>query len=135
MAKTDASSASSGVQALKTDIEKGDLQSALQMLTQINDSIGKAQANIAQIPDMVKFNELYDKLNETSDAITAVAKGKGLVVSTQDVSTVTGPETKGLGGLNERLDEVKSRLLFIQKLADEKANEPVIQEDWRGVAE
>ena len=38
-----------------------------------------------------------------------------------------------IADLNENMGEVKISLEFMQKLLDEKMNEPVIQEVWLGV--
>jgi len=137
-AKTAASAVSGSVQALKSDIDKGDLQGALTILGELKESLATTEANVNQIPALVKFTAIQDKLNDTVSAINTLASSKGWpnllnFGSTQGVGKVEGElDVKAIGEYMKHAEDAQGALLFMQKMMDETRYQPVITEQLRG---
>jgi hypothetical protein len=137
-AKTQASSAASGVQSLKGEIAKGDLAGAINRLEEIKVSLSAAKQDMNVIPKLIRVAGLVDALNRMAGQIEELAESKGwdYLINLGEPAGEGGEEGGGVGGdaigkLNSNIEEVRSSMLFMQKLMDEMRYEPVVQEELR----
>ncbi len=137
-AKTEAGAAASGIQELKTLLAGGgDAAETTAKLAAIKSSIDAANANISDIPTAVGATALHAQMREVAKQISEMASSEGY---DYDVGLMAAG---GEGGdaadeemitvLNQNMSEMKISLEFMQKILDEKINEPVVHEAWLGV--
>jgi len=137
-AKNEAGAAASGVQELKSLITGGaDASETKAKLAAIKSAIDTANSNISDIPRAVGATALHSQIREVAKQISDLASREGFDYEVG----LSGPGGDGgeaadeemITVLNQNMDEMKISLEFVQKILDEKINEPVVQEDWLGV--
>lgn len=160
-AKNEAGSAANTARELKEMLTSGDysMETAMNRLDAIRKSVDTANANIDSIPGAVGADALQSQIKNVARQIEEMARQQGYVyevtlagegggggagaaagTSEGTPGAPGGGEDGGEGGdedmitvLNQNMREVKVSLDFMQKVLDEKMNEPVVEESWHGV--
>jgi len=132
-AKTEAASAASGVDEVKTQIENGNLEGVVSRLTEVRDSLQKAQQNVQEIPKMVRIASLYDSMRDMASTIEQLARSSGFEYLVNMAEPEAGeegaaPDDKMIGVLNQNMQEIKVSMQFMQKLINEMRYEPLVEE-------
>jgi hypothetical protein len=136
-AKTQASTAAGGIQTLKDQIAKGDLEGALRTLRAVRSSMEEAMKVLTEIPSVVKVGELYDELKNMAQQVQTLAKSKGyeFLINLGEAPPSAEGEKKGekdvLTKLYAQVEEVRDSVSFVKKLLEE-GREPVVEEYWIG---
>ena len=137
-AKNEAGAAATGVQELKALITGGaDASETKAKLSAIKSAIDTANSSISDIPKAVGATALHAQIGEVAKQISDLASREGFEYEVG----LAAPGGEGgdaadeemITVLNQNMSEMKISLEFMQKILDEKINEPVIQEDWVGV--
>jgi hypothetical protein len=141
-AKTKAGDTASGISALKQALAAGDAEEAKRQLGVIRQALASAQADIAQIPDGVTLDQLQSEMGATKKTIADLAKSNGFTWLTSMGEDALAPDETpedgkptDLGKLSQNIEEVRGSMEFMQKLLDEMRYEPVVEEQWIGIAE
>jgi len=137
-AKNEAGAAATGVQELKSLITGGaDASETKAKLAAIKSAIDTANSNISDIPKAVGANALHAQIREVAKQISDLASREGfdyeVGLSAPGGEGGEAADEEMITVLNQNMDEMKISLEFMQKILDEKINEPVVQEDWLGV--
>jgi hypothetical protein len=133
-AKSAAASAAGSIAAVQDALDKGDLEGALAMLTDIKNAVGAAQSNISQIPSVVKFTDLYNDLQDTTKTIKKLADSKGwpwlLNAGVIESGGTNGPgiDINTIGTFNQKLEETRGALMFMKDVADQARYRPVVED-------
>ncbi len=141
-AKNEAGTAVTALRDLRDQLLTGEfsMEAAMGRIEQIRRAMEVANVNIENIPRAVGAQALQSQLRTVAEQIEEMAKRAGYEY---DVPLVPpgGPGTEigemadeeMITVLNQNMNEVKVSLDFMQKVLDEKLNEPVILESWMGV--
>jgi hypothetical protein len=139
-AKNEASGAANAVRELKT-LLTGEFspEAAMGRMEAIRRAVETANSNIENIPRAMGAQSLQSQLQSVVRQIEEMAKKQGFAYEVPQEKVGGGAE----GGeatdeemvkvLNQNMTEVKVSLEFMQKVLDDKLNEPVVQESWTGV--
>jgi len=137
-AKNEAGAAASGVQELKTLLAGGgDSSETAAKLAAIKNAVDSANASIDGIPKAVGATALHAQIREVAKQISDLASREGfdyeVGLSQPGGEGGDAADEEMITVLNQNMSEMKISLEFMQKILDEKINEPVVQEDWLGV--
>ncbi|MBT3194032.1 MAG: hypothetical protein HN341_15930, partial [Verrucomicrobia bacterium] len=104
-------------------------------LDSIQNALDAVNANIAGIPAAVGASALHQQIQDVAKRVSEIASREGYSLPDQGAGPGGGAsaDDEKVEALNENLSEVKISLEFMQKILDEKMNEPVVQVDWIGV--
>jgi tetrahydromethanopterin S-methyltransferase subunit B len=107
-------------------------------LAELQDAVNKANSNIQEIPKTIGASSLRAQMARMAKQISDMAKREGLdyelgMAMGGEGTAAEGANEESITDLNQNINEMKISLKFMQKLLDEEANKPVIQEDWLGV--
>ncbi|MFC1497570.1 LamG-like jellyroll fold domain-containing protein [Verrucomicrobiota bacterium] len=135
-AKTEASSAASGIQTLKAELGSGNVDKSLAILEDVRRSMIMARESLKEIPRVVEFASLQEEMILTMKRIKDLADSeayKGWVEpEIKELGEETGEEDK-ISILTENIGEVKESLGFMSGLVDEMRFKPFVKESLLAV--
>lgn len=140
-ARTAAENAASGVRQLQALLEgEYSLEAAMGALDTIRSSVDAANERIENIPQAMGTQALHAQLQTVADQISEMAALAGyeyeVAMAAPGVPGVEPGEVADeeiITTLNQNMNEVKISLEFMQRVLDDKLNEPVVMESWLGV--
>jgi hypothetical protein len=122
---------------LKTDEVANNPEAVKTKLEELQTAVNKANTNISSIPKTIGASSLHDQMVQMAEQISAMAKREGLNYEMGSGAAgeggAEGPDEESITDLNQNIQEMKISLKFMQRLLDEEANKPVVEEDWMGV--
>ncbi len=140
-ARTEAGAAVTAVRELQ-DMLSGEysLEVAMQRLDTIRSAVDTANANIENIPRAIGVQAMQLQLQTVADQISEMAERAGydydvalMEPGVPGTETEEGADDAMITLLNQNMSEVKISLEFMQRVLDDKLNEPVVMESWLGV--
>jgi hypothetical protein len=136
-AKTEAAKASTSIQALRTQLEKGSLAGMQESMDNIRASVTRAEQSIQEIPKLIGPPTVFDQMRQTAKTIETFAKSVGFdyLLNLQEIptgGTAPGTEGKEIAVLIGNIEEMKGSLEFMKKLVEEMRFEPVVEDSLIG---
>ena len=131
-ARTDASSAASGLQNIMQELGQGRVSQMASDLSQVQQSLQKVAGLVKEVPEGIDTKGLAEALNDTVKKIDQIGKDRGVNLGKPEAAQ-GGPLTaENVDKLINKMAETKAMMDAMRLLMEETVNKPVVVEWLEG---
>ncbi|OVE76594.1 hypothetical protein BVX97_00775 [bacterium E08(2017)] len=127
-AKTAAQEAADGITALNEALAVEDVDQSLEAIAQVRQALTQAQDSITSMSDTVGLS-LGGRMNDMLTMLKQMSETEGFEAVAQSTEKLIEKGASGdLDGMNRTLQEARGKIIHMEKLLEETANQPIVTE-------